>query len=487
MVPAIPSVQMRSRVLVVEDDRSVLDTLARTLRLDHYDVLTALSGEQALDILDREGEVAVIVADQRMPGMSGTDFLRRTIEHHPHTTRIILTGYTDIESLVEAINSGGVYRYITKPWDTRELRLTLRRAVEAYTLLNENQRLTRALQEANEKLRGEVSYLRQEARERSCLETLIGTSDKMQELFRLVRRAMASDITVLIIGETGTGKELVARAIHYGGRRRERTFVAQNCAALPQELLESALFGHRKGSFTGAISDQKGLFEVADQGTVFLDEIGETSPAMQAKLLRVLQDGAYTRVGETTPRSVDVRILSATHRHLEAEIQAGRFREDLYYRINAFPITIPALRERRDDVPLLARHFLERWERKTKRCLNGISDEAMELLTEYPFPGNVRELENEIERAATLADEREPIVSSLLSPRVLQVAESDGSDLRAAVRDFERRFITDALAGNNGNVSQTARDLGMSRAGLQRKMRELNLRADRSDATRNGG
>ncbi|HUI28034.1 MAG TPA: sigma-54 dependent transcriptional regulator [Candidatus Kryptonia bacterium] len=471
------------RLLVVEDDRSVLDTLVRILRLDRFEILTALSGEEALRVLDEYGEVAVIIADQRMPGMSGTEFLRETIGRFPRTSRIILTGYTDIESLVEAINSGRVYRYITKPWDTRELRLTVQRAAEAYALLTENDRLTRELRDANERLRGEVTYLRLEARVRSGFDSLIGNSPVMERVYSLMQRAAASDITVLIIGETGTGKELIARAIHYNGPRRDATFVAQNCAAVPHDLLESMLFGHRKGSFTGASSDQKGLFEVADGGTIFLDEIGETSPAMQAKLLRVLQEGEYTRVGDTAPRQVDVRVISATLKDLQAEIRAGRFREDLYYRINAFPIAVPPLRERPDDIPLLAKHFLARWEAKCGRRLNGISDDAMRLLTEYPFPGNVRELENEVERAATLADDGEPIVSLLLSDRVAPAGREGGAppaatDLRSAVRDFERHFIADCLARNNANVTYAARELGMSRAGLQRKMRELGLRAE---------
>ncbi|MBI4518096.1 MAG: sigma-54-dependent Fis family transcriptional regulator [Deltaproteobacteria bacterium] len=473
------SASSRPRILLVEDDRSVLDTLVRTLRLDHYEILTALSGEEALAVLEQHGEVAVIIADQRMPGMSGTDFLRHTIEPFPNTTRIILTGYTDIDSLVEAINAGRVYRYIAKPWDTRELRLTIQRAVEAYTLVSENARLTRELSEANERLRGEVTHLRQDAWEHNRFDNLIGTGPGMDAVRKLMRRAAVSDITVLIVGETGTGKELIARAIHYAGARREALFVAQNCAAVPHDLLESVLFGHRKGSFTGAVGDQKGLFEVADGGTIFLDEIGETSPAMQAKLLRVLEEGEYTRVGDTAPRSVDVRVISATHRQLEDEILAGRFRQDLYYRINAFPITVPPLRERREDVALLAKHFLERWQSDTGRRLAGISDEALALLGEYAFPGNVRELKNEIERAATLADDSEPILSNLLSEKVRQgEVPADGAppyDLRTALRKFERQFVLDVLNRNRANVSQTARDLGLTRAGLQRKLRELGV------------
>jgi two-component system, NtrC family, response regulator HupR/HoxA len=482
IAPPPPEVA-RPRILIVEDDRSVLDTLKRIMRLDHYETFSAMSGEEALGVLGQHGEVAVILADQRMPGMSGTEFLRQTIDSYPNTIRIILTGYTDIESLVEAINSGRVYRYITKPWDTRELRLTVQRAAEAYALVKENERLTLELREANERLRGEVTYLRQEVCARSGFDDIVGSSPSMEEVYSLMRRAAAGDITVLIVGETGTGKELIARAIHYNGPRRDAMFVAQNCAALPHDLLESVLFGHRKGSFTGAVSDQKGLFEVADRGTIFLDEIGETSPAMQAKLLRVLQEGEYTRVGDTAPRRVDVRVISATLKDLDAEIRGGRFRQDLYYRVNAFPIYVPPLRERREDIPLLAKHFLDHWQRKTARRLAGISPEAMDLLCEYAFPGNVRELENEIERAATLADDGTPIVPSLLSSRVVQAAPGSGggsspSDLRAAVREFERRFIMDALTRNRSNVSQTARDLGLSRPGLQRKLRELNLRCE---------
>jgi two-component system response regulator HupR/HoxA len=480
IAPAPPSGPV-ARILVVEDDRNVLDTLVRILRLDHYEIFTAASGDEALAVLERHGEVAVIVADQRMPGMSGTEFLRRSIEPHPNTTRIILTGYTDIDSLVEAINDGRVYRYITKPWDTRELRMTLQRGAEAYRLLTENARLTRELREANERLRGEVTQLRRAAIDRYRFENLVGNSPVMEQVYRLMQRAAQSDITVLIRGETGTGKELIAHALHYAGRRGDAAFVAQNCAAVPAELLESILFGHRKGSFTGAHADQQGLFEVAHGGTIFLDEIGETSPAMQAKLLRVVEEGEYTRVGDTAPRRVDVRIISATHRDLETEVHAGRFREDLYYRVNAFPIPVPPLRERREDIPLLALHFLDQWQRRTGQRRAGISEDAIELLTGFDFPGNARQLRNEIERAATLSDEGEPIVSSLLSPAI-RGELADGSpaegSLRNAVRDFERRFINNALNRYGFNISQTARALGMTRSGLQRKLRELNIRID---------
>ncbi len=472
--------EQRSRILVVEDDRSVLDTVVRTLRLDHYDILAALSGEEALRLLETHGEVAVIIADQRMPGMSGTDFLHRTIDRCPDTIRVILTGYTDIESLVEAINAGRVYRYLTKPWETPELRMTVRNAIEAYTLVIENKRLTRELREANERLRGEVNVLRRDAVARYQAENLIGTSAAMQAVHRLVQRAAASEIPVLIVGETGTGKELIAQAIHYAGPRHDALFVPQNCAAVPHELLESILFGHRKGAFTGAASDQKGLFEVADGGTIFLDEIGEMSPAMQAKLLRVLQESEYLRVGDTAARRVDVRVISATNRNLAEEIRGGRFREDLYYRINTFEITVPPLRDRREDIPLLAKHILAQWEHESGRRLNGISDEAMEALMEYAFPGNVRELQNEIKRAATLADDGEPIIRGLLSARLQQSAADDAStDLRAAVREFERQFVTTLLSRNQSNISQTARDLGMTRAGLQRKLKELSITVER--------
>jgi len=297
----------RARILIVDDEEAILETMTFTFE-DDYDVLTAPSAPEALSVLDSNAPIAVVITDQRMPEMTGVEFLARVCERHPNTTRIILTGYTDHEALVQAVNGGQIYRYVTKPWNTKELRLTLQRGVEMFHLARENARLVEELRQANERLTAENTFLRQAAPPAE----IVGESPEIREVLALVARVAPSRTTVLIEGETGSGKELVARAIHTGGLRRDRLFVPVNCAAVSEGLLESELFGHRRGAFTGALSDRKGLFEVAGGGTLFLDEISETSPALQAKLLRVLEDGEVRPVGETRSRRVDVRVIAAT-------------------------------------------------------------------------------------------------------------------------------------------------------------------------------
>jgi two-component system response regulator HupR/HoxA len=306
----------------------------------------------------------------------------------------------------------------------------------------------------------------------------------MQDAFALMEKAIDSDLTVLISGETGTGKELVAKAIHYNGRRKDKPLVVQNCAAIPQNLLESELFGHVKGAFTDAIKDRKGLFESADNGTLFLDEIGDMSQDLQARLLRVLEDGEIKRVGDTHSKRVDVRIISATNRNLWEEVSAGRFREDLYYRLSAFPIVLPPLKERINDIPALAAHFLKECNRTMKKSITGFNSEAMSLLMDYPWPGNVRELENEIKRAATLADDNEIITPSMLSDKIkgvvfaLQAGDDKPAPLKAMIEKVERSLILKALNRHNGNVTRTAVEIGISRVALQKKMKKYRLREE---------
>jgi len=375
-------------VVVVDDEPDIL----RSFRFnygDEFDVLVAESGAAGLELLERH-DPAVIVADQRMPVMSGVEFLERAMRVRPDANRIILTGYTDVESIVLAINTGRVFRYVTKPWDSEELRLTLRRAVEMFHLTRENARLVEELRVANERLAAENAYLRGTATDYE----IVGDSPAIRRVLDAVAKVGPSRTLVLIEGETGTGKELVARAIHAASPRRERLFVAVNCAALSAGILESELFGHRRGAFTGAVADRKGLFEVADGGTLFLDEISETTPELQAKLLRVLQDGEIRQVGDNHPRKVDVRIVAATNRRLEDEVKAGRFREDLYYRLRVFPIRLPPLRDRAEDIPAIARHLVRRHAKALGKAVEGLTPEAVALLARYPFPGNVRELAN---------------------------------------------------------------------------------------------
>ena len=341
-------------ILIVDDEPRVLDALEAILAAE-FRVLRANHGEEGLARLAAEPDVAVIVTDHRMPGMTGVELLRRSQEHAPDSVRIVLTAYTDVDSLMEAINTGRIYHFIPKPWDPNGLLVVVRRAVERWHLARENGRLRDELELAYNTLRREAAAGREKP---PSFDALVGAASGLRGAVELAGKVLDGDTTALLLGETGTGKELFARLIHGNGPRRAKPFVAQSCGALPDSLLECELFGHARGAFTGATGERKGLFEEAHGGTIFLDEIGETSPAMQPALLRVLQEGEVRRVGGNKTRQVDVRVIAATNVDLEAEVAAGRFRQDLYYRLNVFPIRLPPLRERVEDIPALAEHFL---------------------------------------------------------------------------------------------------------------------------------
>ncbi|MDJ0846913.1 MAG: sigma-54 dependent transcriptional regulator [Myxococcota bacterium] len=467
-------------ILIVDDEPAILESLELTLGAD-YRVLTASSGEEGLALLDRE-EVALIIADQVMPVMSGVEFLEKAIERNPHAIRMMLTGYADIGSLARAINAGRIYRYIAKPWEPDEVRLNVKRALEAYGLATENTQLAAALAEANERLRAENLFLRREVERRYGFDQIIGSSSEMERVFEVMEKVAETDATVLITGETGTGKDLVARAIHYAGRRKDKRFVAQNCAALPDTLLESELFGHKRGAFTGAHADKKGLFEIADGGAIFLDEIGETQPGMQVRLLRVLQDGEIRPLGSSETRKVDVRIIAATNRDLRKDVEESRFREDLFYRLRVVEIHLPALRERRQDIPLLAHHFLDFSNQKMDRKLQGFTNAAMDRLCGHSWSGNVRELQNEIERCVALAGDAETITAEMLSEEVRGAPPADapvpeletGAGLNEAVDALKRRLIREALE-ETGSKTRAAERLGIPRQSLQKMMKRLGL------------
>jgi Nif-specific regulatory protein len=343
----------------------------------------------------------------------------------------------------------------------------------------ENAQLYQRIKQSEARLRAQVIALERERVAGDLFPDIIGRSPAMERVFRLMESACASPITVLIEGETGTGKELIARALHARSDRREHPFVAVNCGALPETLLESELFGHRKGSFTGAVADKRGLFSVADGGTIFLDEIGDTVPALQVKLLRALQEGEFLPVGGTAPERVDVRVVCATNRNLLEEVRASRFREDLFYRLSAFPITLPPLRQRSEDIPLLVAHFLTRLGEKWKKQIRGTSEAALALLSRYHWPGNVRELENEMARALTLAGDGDVLESHHLSPKIAgdhAAAPRPRGTLKQARAQFEREYIAGVLASHQHNVSHSAKALGMSRVALQKKMKEYRLR-----------
>ena len=629
-------------ILVVDDEIHNLEALERAFR-GEYRVFSAKNGQEAIKLMEKE-EFALILADQRMPGITGVELLGISLKYFPKAIRMILTSYTDADELLEAINTGHVYRYILKPWNAKELKITVKRALETYHLARElerrmqelsllydissslnamieieellrfttakismlleaentsiilvdknelylplvnekaatppelvnghrfpmnrgicgwviregkglvvstatedprydphidnigvsglrsilctplqskgaiigaiatknkldsmfseedlhllntlagnlaisieNARLYKELKEAKERLNAENIFLKQEVEKRYKFDQIIGNNPKMRKVFELLEKVIDTPTTVLIQGETGTGKELIARAIHYNSRRKDRRFIDQNCSALPETLLESELFGNKKGAFTGAVSDRKGLFEMADGGTIFLDEISETSPAMQAKLLRVLEEGEIRPLGDTNYKKVDVRILSATNKDLKKEVDSGRFREDLYYRLNVFPIVLPPLRERKDDIVLLAKHFLTKFSQRMHKSIRGFSKEAMEALLNYPFPGNIRELEHEIERVVTIAPDQEIIQIDLLSDHVRQrdelltLAMNEKGNLKQTIEKVERHMIEESLKALRGNKSRVARELGLSRVGLQKKMKRYGI------------
>jgi len=472
-------------LLLVDDEEHVL-TLIRQLFQRELPVLTAKSGEQALALVAAH-RIGVVVADQRMSGMSGTDLLARIAAAQPLAVRILLTAYTDTGNLLDAINAGRVYQFVPKPWDNDELALIIRRAMETHELLVSNQhladdnaRLVRELAAANSSLETENRVLRREAHDRYRLGAMIGQSPVMHEAFRLIQKASGSTATVLLRGETGTGKELAAASIHDASPRRQKAFVAVNCGAMPDGLLESELFGHVKGAFTGAIRDRRGLFEEANGGTIFLDEIGEMSTTMQVKVLRVVEDGLVRPIGGSQAVKVDVRLVCATNRDLKAEVAHGSFREDLFYRLNVFPIVMPPLRARAGDVRLLAEHFLRRYDEASGKRLGDFTPAALHCLDGYAWPGNVRELKNEIERAVTLAEPGDALDVPLLSPEVAgdptlgEIVESDGA-LFDRLERLEQQLIMQELRRHGDNRTHTARTLGISVRALQKKIGKYGL------------
>jgi DNA-binding NtrC family response regulator len=457
----------RARILVVDDKENILKLFARILG-DAYEVTTAADGGRAISLIGGQ-EFDVIVTDLRMPGADGFEVLRAAKARTPDTEVIMMTAYATVQDAVTAMKQGA-YDYLQKPFDPDDASLVVARGLE------------------RKRLRAQTETLRRELEGVYSFHNLVGKSAPMKDVYQLLEQASKLDITVLLNGETGTGKELAARAIHYHSARKERRFVPVNCGALPSELIESELFGHAKGSFTGAVGAKPGLFEEAEGGTIFLDEIGELPLAVQVKLNRVLQEREIRRVGDNRATRVDVRVIAATHRDLKGEVAAGRFREDLFYRVNVFPVLLPALRDRREDVPLLAAHFLEKHAGALRKEISGIEADAVRALTGYPWPGNVRELENAIERAVAVA-KGSKIELRDLPPDVKGTQEGaiPGEVLakmpyREAVdlaRDrVSRDYLTVLMREHEGNVTHAAQRAGMERESLHRLLKRYAIRSD---------
>jgi two-component system, NtrC family, response regulator PilR len=466
--PVAPATDRRPpRILVVDDERSMRELLAIVLRREGYEVLLADNGRTAIDLLERE-PVDLLISDIKMPDLSGVDVLRAAKKIDQDILGIMITAFASTETAVEAMRLGAC-DYLSKPFDIDLLKMKVREKIENRQLRQENVLLKRTLGLSHQ------------------FSNIIGRSPAMLEVFKMIETVARTNSTILLTGESGTGKGLVAQAVHFHSLRRDKPMVSLNCGALPENLLESELFGHMRGAFTGADSNKKGLLEVAERGTVFLDEIGEMSAVMQVKLLRVLQERRFRRVGGLEELQADIRVIAATNQDLSKAIADGRFREDLYYRINVIPISLPALRERREDIPLLAEHFVAKYTEQMDKEIHGISHDALELLMRYDWPGNIRELENVIERAVALEptpsilpDSLPPAIRGESAARASAMPvdglPESGFDLEAHVKEIERGYIAEALRRAGGVQVKAADLLGMSFRSFRYYVKKYNLR-----------
>ena len=453
---------MTSRALIIDDEIGICTSLQALLVKDGHQVAVASRGDLALSLL-AENAFDIVFADLRLPDMNGLDLIPEIRKRLPNAQIIVMTGFATIETAVSAIKLGA-YDYLPKPLSPDTVRITTRRAMERLALTDE------------------IAHLRQELTQCFGFENLVGKSPTMKAIFAVIRQTAKSDSNVLITGESGTGKEMVARAIHYSSPRREGRFVPVNCGAIAKDLIEAELFGYVKGAFTGAARDRTGFVELASGGSLFLDEIGETAPDFQVKLLRVIQEGEFNKVGTPYPTKVNVRVLAATNRDADKAVSAGSFREDLFYRLNVIGIHIPPLRQRREDIPLLALHFVEAYAKKNPQGrAKRLAASALDVLMNHDYPGNVRELENAIEYAVAFAPGDEITANDL--PPSMRNGHSEWprvhlKPLRAARQEFERSFVGAALTQCGGNISQAARLLDIQRQSLQQKIRELGIRID---------
>ncbi|KHD87808.1 MAG: Fis family transcriptional regulator [Bdellovibrio sp. ArHS] len=457
---------MKSRILVVDDEESIREFLEIMLKKEGYEVTLAEDGQKAKDLLTKK-TFDMIISDLQMPHVTGIELLKHVKESYPDTVFMLITAFGTTETAVEAMKMGA-YDYLTKPFKIDEVRLNIQNALRSRNLEVENRSLKKELVK-------EYSF-----------QNMVGNSQAMHAIFDMVKRVSQTPTNVLITGESGTGKEVVAKAIHYNGPLKDRPFVTVNCGAIPENLMESEMFGHKKGSFTGAVSDKAGLFEVADSGTLFLDEVGELPLTIQVKLLRAIQERVIRRVGATDDMKVDVRIIAATNRNLEEMVQKGTFRQDLFYRLNVINIKTPGLRDRRDDIPLLANHFLKKYNERLGKNIGAISSEAMEILKKYDYPGNVRELENLIERtvaleggATILPESLPPMVNTssgrkMASSNEIEIGD-DGVDLDKVMGQIEKELLVKAIHAAGGVKKRAAKLLHISFRSMRYRIEKYNL------------
>ena len=456
---------LQYRVLVVDDEEIMRDVIPQLLKSVGYDVIVASNGEESLQLME-EQNIDLILLDLMLPGMGGLVALEKMLETDPEAIVVMITAYASVETAVKATRIGA-FDFVTKPFQNEELLLVVKNGLEKRQLKGENQQLRRKLEE------------------RFVFEKIVARSQRMRDVFELITQVAPQRSTVLIQGESGTGKELVAKAIHNRSTRSKLPFVAVNTGSIPSALLESELFGHVKGAFTGATTNKKGLFELADAGTIFLDEVGTITPETQSKLLRVIQEKEFRRVGGLENINVDVRIIAATNCDLKQAVEENRFRDDLYYRLNVITIHLPLLRDRKEDIALLTDHFIRKFGRENGRGTCTWDPEVMRLLMDYDWPGNVRELENAIERAVVLAPEDNRISKQLLPPDVLRAKmfgpesidlKKNGRSLKDRVFEFEKSLICSALKETDGNQKKAARLLGVNPTTLNEKLKRLNLK-----------
>lgn len=463
---------MKSRILVVDDEESIREFLEIMLKKEGYEVSCVEDGQQALDFLKKKS-VDMVISDLQMPNVTGIELLEQVKQQYPDMLFMMITAFGTTETAVEAMKLGA-YDYITKPFKIDEVRINIANALRSQNLEVENR------------------VLKKELKQEYSFQNLVGNSEPMHRIYEMVKRVSQTPTNILVTGESGTGKEMIAKAIHYNGPLKDRPFVTVNCGAIPESLMESEMFGHKKGSFTGAVADKAGLFEVADGGSLFLDEVGELPVTIQVKLLRAIQERVIRRVGGTEDQKVEVRIIAATNRNLSEMVDTGDFRQDLFYRLNVINIESPPLRERREDIPLLAGHFLRKYNDRLGKVVNGISDEAMEKLAKYDYPGNVRELENVIERtvaleggATILPESLPPFVNTaqgrkLASSHEIEITE-DGIDLDQVIGQIEKELLVKAIHMSDGVKKRAAKLLKITFRSMRYRCEKYNLGSARDE------